>query len=143
MLCGILGISAMLIYAFIYTPLKKVTPLTIVPGAVAGSLPVVIGCVAATGNITTGAIILFTLQFIWQFPHTWSIAWLLDDEYNKAGIENAAHCRWKKQSFCNYYFAFYFLNYSCGIITLYVSIRRRECYLATCIGRCWVFRLRI
>jgi protoheme IX farnesyltransferase len=76
----------MLIYAGIYTPLKKVTPLTIFPGAVAGSLPVVIGCVAATGEITKGAVILFAIQFIWQFPHTWSIAWLLDDEYLKAGI---------------------------------------------------------
>jgi heme o synthase len=85
-LCGILGVSAMLIYAGIYTPLKKITPLTIFPGAVAGSLPVVIGCVAATGEITKGAIILFAIQFIWQFPHTWSIAWLLDDEYLKAGI---------------------------------------------------------
>ena len=87
MLCGFLGISAMLIYAGIYTPLKKITPLTIFPGAVAGSLPVVIGCVAATGEITKGAVILFAIQFIWQFPHTWSIAWLLDEEYNKAGIK--------------------------------------------------------
>jgi protoheme IX farnesyltransferase len=86
-LCGLLGVSAMLIYAGIYTPLKKITPLTIFPGAVAGSLPVVIGCVAATGEITKGAIILFAIQFIWQFPHTWSIAWLLDEEYNKAGIK--------------------------------------------------------
>jgi protoheme IX farnesyltransferase len=87
MLCGLLGLAAMLIYAGIYTPLKKITPLTIFPGAVAGSLPVVIGCVAATGEITKGAIILFAIQFIWQFPHTWSIAWLLDDEYHKAGIK--------------------------------------------------------
>ncbi len=86
MLCGFLGITAMLIYAGIYTPLKRITPLTIFPGAVAGSLPVVIGCVAATGEITKGAVILFAIQFIWQFPHTWSIAWLLDDEYSKAGI---------------------------------------------------------
>jgi protoheme IX farnesyltransferase len=86
MLCGLLGVLAMLIYAAIYTPLKKITPLTIFPGAIAGSLPVVIGCVAATGEITKGAVILFAIQFIWQFPHTWSIAWLLDDEYNKAGI---------------------------------------------------------
>lgn len=85
-LSGILGILAMLIYAGIYTPLKKITPLTIFPGAIAGSLPVVIGCVAATGEITRGAIILFAIQFVWQFPHTWSIAWLLDEEYNKAGI---------------------------------------------------------
>jgi len=86
MLCGLLGVTAMLIYATIYTPLKKITPLTIFPGAIAGSLPVVIGCVAATGEITKGAVILFAIQFIWQFPHTWSIAWLLDDEYHKAGI---------------------------------------------------------
>jgi len=86
MLCGFLGVAALLIYAGIYTPLKKITPLTIFPGAVAGSLPVVIGCAAATGEITKGAVILFAIQFIWQFPHTWSIAWLLDDEYNKAGI---------------------------------------------------------
>jgi protoheme IX farnesyltransferase len=86
-LCGFLGVSALLIYAGIYTPLKKITPLTIFPGAVAGSLPVVIGCVAATGEITKGAVILFAIQFIWQFPHTWSIAWLLDEEYNKAGIK--------------------------------------------------------
>lgn len=86
-LCGILGVMAMLIYAGVYTPLKKITPLTIFPGAIAGSLPVVIGCVAAKGEITKGAIILFAIQFIWQFPHTWSIAWLLDEEYNKAGIK--------------------------------------------------------
>jgi heme o synthase len=86
-LCGLLGFAAMLIYALVYTPLKKITPLTIFPGAVAGSLPVVIGCVAATGEITKGAVILFAIQFIWQFPHTWSIAWLLDEEYNKAGIK--------------------------------------------------------
>ncbi len=86
-LCGLLGVAAMLIYAGVYTPLKKVTPLTIFPGAVAGSLPVVIGCVAANGEITKGAVILFAIQFIWQFPHTWSIAWLLDEEYNKAGIK--------------------------------------------------------
>ena len=85
-LCGLLGVCAMFIYTGIYTPLKKITPLTIFPGAVAGSLPVVIGCVAADGEITRGAVILFAIQFIWQFPHTWSIAWLLYDEYNKAGI---------------------------------------------------------
>lgn len=87
MLCGFLGVIAMFIYVGIYTPLKKITPLTIFPGAVAGSLPVVIGCVAANGEIAKGAIILFAIQFIWQFPHTWSIAWLLDDEYYKAGIK--------------------------------------------------------
>lgn len=86
-LCTILGASAMVIYTCIYTPLKKITPFTVIPGAVAGSLPVVIGCVAATDEISNQAWILFLLQFVWQFPHTWSIAWLLNDEYKKAGIK--------------------------------------------------------
>lgn len=86
-LCFALGLSAMIIYAGVYTPLKNISRLTVIPGAVAGSLPVVIGWVAATGTISREAILLFTIQFIWQFPHTWSIAWLLSDEYNKAGLK--------------------------------------------------------
>ena len=86
-LCTILGATAIFIYAGIYTPLKKITHLTVIPGAIAGSLPVVIGCVAALGKLTPEALVLFSIQFMWQFPHTWSIAWLLDDEYNKAGIK--------------------------------------------------------
>ncbi len=86
-LSAILGASAMIMYACVYTPLKKTTPFAVIPGAVAGSLPVVIGCVAATGEISYQAWLLFLLQFVWQFPHTWSIAWLLNDEYNKAGIK--------------------------------------------------------
>lgn len=86
-LSAVLGALAMIIYTGIYTPMKKISPLTIIPGAVAGSLPVVIGCVAASGEISTPALILFMLQLVWQFPHTWSIAWLLNSEYNKAGIK--------------------------------------------------------
>lgn len=87
LLCAILGISAMIIYTCIYTPLKKITWLTVIPGAAAGSLPVVIGSVAATGEIFRQALLLFLIQFIWQFPHTWSIAWLLNGEYKKAGLK--------------------------------------------------------
>ncbi len=86
-LSALLGATAMFIYALIYTPLKKVTVLTIIPGAIAGSLPVVIGWTAARGEIGKEALLLFLIQFIWQFPHTWSIAWLLKDEYKKAGLK--------------------------------------------------------
>lgn len=86
-LCAVLGVIAICMYAGVYTPLKKITHLTVIPGAIAGSMPVVIGCVAATGRLSYEAGLLFCIQFIWQFPHTWSIAWLLDDEYNKAGIK--------------------------------------------------------
>lgn len=87
LLSFVLGLLAMVVYAGIYTPMKKITPLTVVPGAIAGSLPVIIGWVAATGEISREAILLFLIQFVWQFPHTWSIAWLLSDEYNKAGLK--------------------------------------------------------
>jgi len=86
-LSAVLGATAILIYAAIYTPLKKISRLTVIPGAIAGSIPVVIGCVAASGKLSAEAWMLFTIQFIWQFPHTWAIAWMLDDEYKKAGIE--------------------------------------------------------
>jgi protoheme IX farnesyltransferase len=85
--CSLLGLFAMILYASVYTPLKKITHLSVIPGAIAGSMPVVIGCVAATGRISSEALLLFMIQFIWQFPHTWSIAWLLDDDYTKAGIK--------------------------------------------------------
>jgi heme o synthase len=85
-LCALLGLIAMFSYTCVYTPMKKVSWLSILPGAIAGSLPVVIGSVAAAGIITTEAMVLFLLQFIWQFPHTWSIAWLLNDDYQRAGF---------------------------------------------------------
>lgn len=86
-LCGLLGIIALLLYVMVYTPMKKVSSLAVIPGAVAGSIPVVIGAVAARGELTTAALLLFTLQFIWQFPHTWTIAWLQNEDYTKAGIK--------------------------------------------------------
>jgi protoheme IX farnesyltransferase len=86
-LCGFLSLMAFICYSFIYTPLKKISSLVVIPGAIAGSLPILIGCCAATGDISKQAILLFSIQFIWQFPHTWSIAWLLFDEYNKVGIK--------------------------------------------------------
>jgi protoheme IX farnesyltransferase len=85
--CALLGSIAMAVYAMVYTPMKKISYLTIIPGAVAGSLPVAIGAVAFEGRITNQALLLFSIQFIWQFPHTWSIAWLLNDEYEKAGLK--------------------------------------------------------
>lgn len=83
----LLGIIAIIVYALVYTLLKKKTVFAVVPGAIAGSLPILIGCASANGNLGTEALFLFGIQFIWQFPHTWSIAWLLDDDYTNAGIK--------------------------------------------------------
>ena len=73
-------------YVFVYTPLKKRTPLATLVGAVPGALPPVIGWAAATGGIPIPAIVLFGIVFLWQMPHFLAIAWLYRDDYEQAGI---------------------------------------------------------
>lgn len=84
-LSGLLGALALISYAFIYTPFKRISPVSVFIGAVPGSIPLLIGYTAASGTIGTIGIVLFTIQFFWQIPHFWSIAWLLDEDYKKAG----------------------------------------------------------
>jgi heme o synthase len=89
LLTGILGIIAAVSYAVIYTPLKRITPFAVFVGAIPGAIPTMMGAVAATegfGSITLIAWILFLVQFIWQFPHFWAIAWVSHDDYKKAGF---------------------------------------------------------
>lgn len=86
---GILGLVALLLYTVVYTPLKRKTPFAVFVGAFPGAIPPLLGCVAATegfGEIKLVGWILFTGQFMWQFPHFWAIAWVLDDDYKKAGF---------------------------------------------------------
>lgn len=84
-LSGVLGLVALVSYAFIYTPLKRYTSFAVFVGAIPGAIPPLIGWVAASGSIGLGGIVLFMIQFFWQFPHFWSIAWLLDEDYQRAG----------------------------------------------------------
>ncbi len=89
LLTGFLGIIAAVSYAVIYTPLKRITPFAVFVGAIPGAIPTMMGAVAATegfGSITLIAWILFLVQFIWQFPHFWAIAWVAHDDYKKAGF---------------------------------------------------------
>jgi protoheme IX farnesyltransferase len=86
-LVAFMGMISLLLYAFIYTPLKRYSPASVMIGAVPGALPAAIGVVAAAGSITELAIILFAIQFFWQFPHFWAIAWLADEDYKKAGFQ--------------------------------------------------------
>jgi len=97
------GLSAfsLFLYAFIYTPLKKVNSIAVLVGAFPGALPCLIGWVAATnmidpfGKITVngkeyanfGGWVLFAIQFLWQFPHFWAIAWVAHSDYSKAGFK--------------------------------------------------------
>ena len=86
-LCGLLSALSLLIYTLIYTPSKKITPFSVFIGAIPGAFPPLLGYVAATNEIGMEALLLYFLQFIWQFPHFWAIAWVLDDDYKKAGFK--------------------------------------------------------
>lgn len=85
-MAGFLGTLSFISYAFVYTPMKRTTPLAVAVGAVPGALPLIIGCVAHEQIISPMAWMLFGLQFLWQFPHFWAVAWLADDDYKKAGF---------------------------------------------------------
>jgi protoheme IX farnesyltransferase len=86
LLTGYLSIFAIVLYAFVYTPMKRKSPFAVFVGAIPGALPPLIGYVAAYGRIDEIAVILFLVQFVWQFPHFWAIAWVLDDDYKLAGF---------------------------------------------------------
>jgi protoheme IX farnesyltransferase len=85
-LSGVLGILALVLYAALYTPLKKITPWAVFVGAFPGAIPPMIGIVAVDARFSLLAGIMFLVQFIWQFPHFWAIAWVKDDDYAKAGF---------------------------------------------------------
>jgi len=82
-----LSALSLVLYSFVYTPLKRVGPIAVFVGALPGALPPLLGWVAATGTISIEALVIFALQFIWQFPHFWAIAWVADDDYKKAGFK--------------------------------------------------------
>lgn len=75
------------LYTCVYTPLKQKTALSVLAGAIPGAIPFMLGWVACTGHLGLEAGVLFMMQFFWQFPHFWSIAWLLDKDYKKAGFK--------------------------------------------------------
>jgi protoheme IX farnesyltransferase len=83
---GYLAIFSIFLYAFAYTPLKRKSPIAVFVGAIPGALPPLIGYVAAHPQIDEIALVLFGIQFVWQFPHFWAIAWVLDDDYKLAGF---------------------------------------------------------
>jgi protoheme IX farnesyltransferase len=88
-LSAILSVVALLLYVFAYTPLKRVTPWAVFVGAFPGAIPPMLGWVGASegfGFVGTNALLLFAVQFMWQFPHFWAIAWVVDDDYRRAGF---------------------------------------------------------
>jgi protoheme IX farnesyltransferase len=83
---ALLGFAAFVSYVFIYTPLKRVTPWAVFVGAFPGAIPPMLGAIAATNSFGLMPGILFFVQFVWQFPHFWAIAWVVNDDYKAAGF---------------------------------------------------------
>ena len=82
-----IALFSLFLYAFIYTPLKKVSSISVLVGAVPGALPCLIGWAAGNDALSSGGWVLFLLQFMWQFPHFWAIAWIAHKDYAKAGFK--------------------------------------------------------
>lgn len=85
-LAGVLSFLSLFMYTALYTPLKKVTSWAVFVGAFPGAFPPMLGYVAATGEFGLVPGLLFFVQFMWQFPHFWAIAWKAHGDYLKAGI---------------------------------------------------------
>jgi protoheme IX farnesyltransferase len=83
---ALFGAISIFLYTSVYTPLKAYTPLAVFVGAIPGAIPFMLGWVAATDDFSIESGMLFLIQFFWQFPHFWAIAWLQYDEYKKAGF---------------------------------------------------------
>ncbi len=86
-LAALLGMIALLSYAFVYTPLKRLTVAAVFVGTIPGAIPALIGTVAAEGYISTLGWSLFAIQVLWQIPHFWAIGWLGFDDYRNAGFK--------------------------------------------------------
>ncbi|OZI06092.1 protoheme IX farnesyltransferase [Siphonobacter sp. BAB-5385] len=84
---AIVAILSVILYGFVYTPLKRSGPIAVFVGAIPGALPPMIGWVAATNQFGWEPGVLFAIQFFWQFPHFWALAWMIDEDYKQAGIQ--------------------------------------------------------
>jgi len=84
---ALVGLFSLFLYGFIYTPLKKVNSVAVLVGAFPGALPCLIGWVAATNEFSAAGWALFGIQFLWQFPHFWAIAWVAHKDYSSAGFK--------------------------------------------------------
>jgi len=85
LLASLLALFTLLSYLFLYTPLKRKTPLCVLVGAFPGAMPPLIGWAAASGRLTMEAWLLYAILFLWQFPHFMAIAWMYREDYDRAG----------------------------------------------------------
>jgi protoheme IX farnesyltransferase len=86
-LSALMAFASWFMYAFLYTPLKKVSSISVLVGAVPGAFPCLIGWTAGQDDLSAGGWALFAIQFFWQFPHFWAIAWIAHKDYTNAGFK--------------------------------------------------------
>src|SRR6266850_477428 len=84
-LASLLAVATLLSYLFVYTPLKRKTSLCTLVGALPGAMPPLIGWAAASGTLNLEAWVLYSILFLWQFPHFMAIAWMYREDYARAG----------------------------------------------------------
>lgn len=106
LLAATLSFISFILYVLVYTPLKRISPLSVLVGAFPGAIPILVGCVSASGQFFPDYLILFGIQFFWQFPHFWAIAWVLDDDYQKAGFYMLPFGRGKDTTAAYYIFIY-------------------------------------
>lgn len=128
---ALLGLAAFLSYVFLYTPLKRVTPWAVLVGAFPGAIPPMLGAIAHTNDFGLMPGVLFFVQFVWQFPHFWAIAWVVFDDYKAGGFSllPAADGRSKASAFQILVYSLALIPFSLlpwllgwtGIVTLVVA----------------------
>lgn len=84
---AILGLLAYVSYAFVYTPMKRISPWAVLVGAFPGAISPMLGAIAVTGEFGMLPGALFFVQFVWQFPHFWAIAWISHEDYQQGGFD--------------------------------------------------------
>jgi len=109
------GALSIFIYVLIYTPMKAHSPLAVFVGAIPGAIPFMLGWVAATNDFDIEPGTLFAMQFMWQFPHFWAIAWLAYDDYAKAGYYLLPTRKRNKTA------SFYVMNYTVWMILVSIT----------------------
>lgn len=119
---ALLSAFSLFLYAYIYTPLKKVNSIAVLVGAFPGALPCLIGWVAGADEFSAGGWILFGIQFLWQFPHFWAIAWVAHNDYAKAGFKLLPADKGPTKFTALQSVMYAFLMIPCGILPFYFGI---------------------
>ena len=111
-LSGFFGTLSIILYVLVYTPLKRISPISVFVGSFPGAIPFLLGWVAVTNDFDIEPGILFAIQFLWQFPHFWAIAWVCNDDYKKAGFKMLPGEKDKSTAWKNVVYTFFLIPLS-------------------------------